>query len=176
MKFNNIENECVTTTDGRQIWVSRSVAVVAIVCIVKDKKIHFLLGQRGKGAADYHGMWCLPCGYLDWNETTFDAARREVWEETGIDVSGWGFVGNTQEEPFLIVSDPAENRQNISITYVFIRDIEKNQELPQPNIVNHVQDEEVADVRWVVVDELDNYQFAFKHKERIKSFLATLSF
>lgn len=33
------------------------------------------------------GLWCLPCGYADADETPDDAARREAYEETGLDVT-----------------------------------------------------------------------------------------
>ncbi len=155
MKFNNVENECVTTTDGRQIWVSRSVAVVGVVCVVKDNVPYFLISQRGEGAADNHGLWCLPCGYLDFSETTYDAVRRELWEETGINIkeildNDIHMLYTNPYVPYIVVSDPGENRQNVSITHVFLLvPKEKNYDLPQPNIVNHVQDNEVADVKWI---------------------------
>lgn len=43
---------------------------------------HILLVRR----AD-NGRWCLPCGWMEPNETTAQTAVREVKEETGLDVS-----------------------------------------------------------------------------------------
>jgi 8-oxo-dGTP diphosphatase len=31
-------------------------------------------------------MWCLPCGYIEFHEDYLTAARREVKEETGLEV------------------------------------------------------------------------------------------
>src|SRR5690606_31302064 len=41
-----------------------------------------LLVQRGKGS--FTGLWSLPGGHVEPGETTREAARREVGEETGV--------------------------------------------------------------------------------------------
>lgn len=85
-KFKNRENERVETRDGRQIWVSRACAVIAEVCMYNpaDRQWYVLLAKRGSETPDCRGMWGLPCGYLDWDETLRDAVVREVWEECGL--------------------------------------------------------------------------------------------
>jgi ADP-ribose pyrophosphatase YjhB (NUDIX family) len=43
---------------------------------------HVLLVKRSD-----NGKWCLPGGYAEVNHTPQDNVRREVWEETGIEVT-----------------------------------------------------------------------------------------
>lgn len=43
-----------------------------------------LLVQRGTPPSE--GLWSVPGGRLEWGETMADAVRREVLEETGLDV------------------------------------------------------------------------------------------
>lgn len=53
------------------------------VLIVDDNNI--LLGKRKKGSF-IEDKWCLPCGYIEFNEDFLTAARREAREETGLEI------------------------------------------------------------------------------------------
>lgn len=53
-----------------------------------DDEGRILLHQRADNT-----KWCLPCGWVDINETPIDAAVREVWEETGLNVRPMELVG-----------------------------------------------------------------------------------
>ena len=54
---------------------------VAVVLVENDQ---ILLVQR---SGSYPGTWCIPCGYVEYDEEVRSAARREFKEETGLDVS-----------------------------------------------------------------------------------------
>jgi ADP-ribose pyrophosphatase YjhB (NUDIX family) len=41
-----------------------------------------LVNRRGS----YDGMWCIPCGHVEWDEDIRICARRELKEETGLDI------------------------------------------------------------------------------------------
>lgn len=57
--------------------------VVGVAVIVLDGD-RILLGRRARGA--YQGAWCIPCGYVEYDEDIRAAARREFEEETGLRV------------------------------------------------------------------------------------------
>lgn len=52
---------------------------VAVIVVENDR---ILLVKR---AGTYAGQWCIPCGYVEWDEDVRRAAWRELKEETGLD-------------------------------------------------------------------------------------------
>ena len=102
--------------DDKIYWISRAMAVVGYVFKEVDGKLFVLTEKRGKGAADYIGHFCVPCGYLDFNETLEDAVLRELKEETG-------FIGDKEKLILLKVNScPTENRQNVSAHFAYFAD------------------------------------------------------
>lgn len=149
---------------GREYWISRSVAVVTFVHGYDENEREYILAeQRGPGTPDpeFHGCWCLPCGYVDFDETIKEAASREVFEETGvrIDPNRWGILS--------INSDPkSDKRQNITFrletTISGIEEVKltsKNSEL-----------DEVSGLKWIPINNMNNYKWAFNHEELIKEY------
>ena len=60
----------------------RKFPVVGVAIIVIDQKDHILLGKRAHGWGK--GLWCIPCGKVEWGEEIREAAERELREETGL--------------------------------------------------------------------------------------------
>jgi 8-oxo-dGTP diphosphatase len=53
---------------------------VAVILLNGDEVL--LIKRRGS----YDGMWCIPCGHVEWDEDIRFCARRELNEETGLEV------------------------------------------------------------------------------------------
>lgn len=51
------------------------------VAVVVLRAGQILLVQR---RGSYEGMWCIPCGHVEWDEDIRETARRELQEETGL--------------------------------------------------------------------------------------------
>jgi ADP-ribose pyrophosphatase YjhB (NUDIX family) len=59
--------------------------------VVEDEAGRILLARRG--VQPFRGMWDIPGGYLDEGEHPLDGMRRELLEETGLEVEPVHFLG-----------------------------------------------------------------------------------
>lgn len=71
-------------TNGTGEVPPRRYPSVGVAVIVRDDAGRVLMGRRAQGR--YAGLWCIPCGRLEWDEDVRDAAKREFREETGLEV------------------------------------------------------------------------------------------
>lgn len=55
---------------------------VGVAAVVRDEHGRILMGRRAQG--EYAGLWCIPCGRLEWGEDVRAGALRELLEETGL--------------------------------------------------------------------------------------------
>lgn len=76
------------------------------VIVVKDYKV--LLGKR-LSSSHSPGVWQFAGGHLEFGESFEDCARREVKEETGIDIKNVHFVSATND------IYPEENKHYITV-------------------------------------------------------------
>lgn len=65
------------------VYYKNPTPAVSVLIIDKDR---VLLGKRGPRSTE-EGKWCLPCGFMEFDEDFITAARREVKEETGVSVA-----------------------------------------------------------------------------------------
>lgn len=66
--------------DLRELIGTRPVILVGSVVVVIDEAGKILLQKRPEG------VWGLPGGLLELGESAEEAGRREVWEETGVEI------------------------------------------------------------------------------------------
>lgn len=154
---------------GKEYWISRSMAVCAILVVYDNlsNEYYLLANKRGAGTPDFQHCWNIPCGYLDWDETTKDAAIREVYEETGVKLETATFWG--------INDQPTENHQNVTFRYYSILG---NSQIKNLNIDSNSrggEEQEVDAVKWIPISEINNYDWAFDHDIIIKDFIETFN-
>lgn len=127
----------------------------ADVLVFRGDKLLILnrVGEKGAVSND----WCIPGGHVDPGETFLQAAKRELFEETGIDMS---------EELLMPVGKYIPKRKGIEIHY-FMCYIDPD---APANIL--VDGEEETGSEWINPHtELDQYNFIFDMKDNIKRIL-----
>jgi 8-oxo-dGTP pyrophosphatase MutT (NUDIX family) len=148
---------------GETEWVARNMATLVIIfAINKDNQIHVLANKRGPNTPDpeFRGCWCMPCGYLDYNETLKEAAARETFEETGLTI-------DPKKLRLVYINDKPEDdkRQNVTFRYQYIvQEFIEDINLTSKNS----EEKEVSDIKWIPIKEIDNYKWAFNHDKIIK--------
>lgn len=165
--------------DGRGLkidqdfWISRSVAVVGIVLADTVDGLKILIAKRSQRMLDEAGKWGVPCGYLDWDESTHDAMVREVYEETSVylpDIEKQLMYDNNKQ-PICINDDPNTKRQNITLIYLSTYDfLDKMSKFPLH--AEGFNNKETAIVTWMKMydfyEKCTEYQWAFHHDDTIK--------
>ena len=102
------------------------------ICFDKEK---VLMVKHNKG------HWAFPKGHVEENETEFETAIRETFEETGLEVE------ITLPERFVITYSPKEDVIK-DVVYFIAKPISK--ELKR-------QEAEIAQIEWVPMDEAADY-------------------
>lgn len=151
---------------GKIIWYSRSCATTLLAYgFDKNKKLHVLANQRGKGCPDFNGFWNVISGYCEFDVSGEENCVKECKEETGIEINPQDitFVGAT--------TSPSENRQNISLRYITV--------LPKPIEdykfdLSNMEKNEVAKVKFIPIDEIANYEWAFNHDKLIAKYSSNI--
>ena len=104
----------------------------------------FILIQRKNDP--FKNSWALPGGFVDYGETTEDAAIREAKEETSIDVEIIRLL-NVYSDP-----DRDPRRHTVSVTY-----------LARGNFDDANADDDAKDIRVCSFDDLKELNIAFDH-------------
>lgn len=86
--------------------------VVAVTAIVRNDAGELLMIERTD-----NGLWAVPGGAQDVGESVADAVRREVLEETGIEVEVTGLSGVYSDPRHVIAYDDGEVRQEFSLCF-----------------------------------------------------------
>jgi 8-oxo-dGTP pyrophosphatase MutT (NUDIX family) len=168
--FNNIENK-VYNIDNKEIWLSRSCAVIGVVFATFGHDL-FVLAEKRSAIMEAGGLWAVPGGYMDWNESGWDAIRREIYEETNFFIDDYKdyLEDNNYEQPIFVKTEPDENRQNISLRYGIFIEYNSTQ-LPHLSLDHNEVEGEVEKAWWMPISDINNYEWAFSHNQVIFDYL-----
>jgi len=125
------------------------VAADLVILTVRSDSLQVLLIRRG--IAPYKGRWALPGGFVRPAEGLEAAARRELAEETGLD------VGRIHLEQVATYGEPGRDPRGRVVSVAYLALVP---DLPAP-----VAGTDAASAGWVAVAELlsDRKRLAFDH-------------
>ena len=127
-------------------------AVTADIIIFDKNKEKILLIERG--GEPFIGMWALPGGFMDMNETIEQTAFRELEEETNL--TG---IELNQLHTFTAIGRDPRHRTVTTVFYGFIED----------NAQTAIAGDDAAKAQWFNIYDLPN--LAFDHREVIDFFI-----
>ncbi len=129
--------------------------VPSTTAVVTDSDGRILLIRRRD-----NNLWALPGGGMDLGESIEDTARREVREETGLDVEVTDLIGIYTNPHHVMAYDDGEVRQQFSLCYT-------------TRILGGelAIDDESTDIRWVKSAELAGLPMHPSMRLRIEHYL-----
>ena len=99
--------------DLRKIVGHRPLLQAGASVLVEDEQGRLLLEQRADD-----GKWCYPGGSVELYENTEEAARRELFEETGITAKNLSLFGVYSGPEMTHVYPNGDETSNIDIVYI----------------------------------------------------------
>ena len=132
---------------------NRRLPRLTVDAFARDRNGRLLLVLRGR--PPFRGMWALPGGFCEWNETTQECCARETLEETGVTVKVGKLLG--------VYSDPKRDPRGHTVTVLYAA---------RPVRGKAKGSDDAAEARWFSRKEIRGLDFAFDHGEIIRRQLA----
>lgn len=167
---NAVESEAIYNTPTftcigkpKIVYNARYCAVSGFIYAVVDGKYSVLANQRGEGTPDFQGYWNCPCGFLERFETSKEGIAREIYEECGFRID-MDLLKKVHVE-----TDPKEcNNGNVTIRHTAF--LGSQFQFDTFKVGEGGEENEVTNVKWIPVDEIDQYPWAFNHYRTIKKY------
>lgn len=143
----------------KTVFSGRFCAVSGFIYAIVNGKYSILANLRGPGTPDYQGCWNAVCGFLERYENSKEGIAREILEECGfqIDLDDLKVIH--------VETEPEEcNNGNVTIRHrTFLGKI-----IPHYVEREGGEENEVDNIKWIPIDEIDNYKWAFNHRKIVE--------
>ncbi|MDD2644390.1 MAG: NUDIX hydrolase [Methanobacteriaceae archaeon] len=120
-------------------------SITVDIFIYNENKDFILIKRKNNPFKD---CWAFPGGFVDYGETTENAAIREAKEETSIDVN--------LKKQFKVYSDPLRDPRGHTITVVYLAEGDMNM---------RCADDDAKEIKIFSFEDLRNIDLAFDHKQ-----------
>ncbi len=153
--FANLCEEQQGLLDGKARWAGTpyEVLFITVDAIVRCND-HVLLIRRGRSPGK--GLWAVPGGFLEANETLRQSAARELAEETCLDVRGYNLDYALREVK--VFDHPQRSLRGRTVTHAHYYDLGDRRQLPE---VRAADDAAAGSATWVPLSELPSMEESF---------------
>ncbi len=124
----------------------RPAVTVDMVVVTRERRPRVLLIRRGH--EPFTGMWAIPGGFVDMDESLESAAKRELKEEAGISAKEFEQLGT--------FGDPGRDPRGRTISVVYLARVDAKKLKPRAG-------DDAAEVAWHPMEQLP--PLAFDHAE-----------
>ncbi|MFD2445491.1 NUDIX hydrolase [Bacillus sp. CGMCC 1.16607] len=98
--------------DLRKVVGNQPLILVGVAVAVINETGEFLLQKRSDG------LWGVPGGFIELGESTEEAGRREVLEETGIEIGKLDLVGVFSGKEYFVKLPNGDEFYPVTIAYI----------------------------------------------------------
>ena len=135
---------------------ARPAVTADVVLITREAQPRVLLIQRAR--EPFVGTWALPGGFVNADEPIVDAAKRELHEETGLDI--------TTLEQLYTTGDPGRDPRGWTISIAFLARVDAGSLQPRAG-------DDAAAVKWFRLNQLP--KLAFDHAMLVQRAIARIA-
>ena len=135
---------------------ARPAVTADIVLITREAQPRVLLIQRAH--EPFAGAWALPGGFVNVDEPIVDAAKRELHEETGLEIA--------LLEQLYTTGDPGRDPRGWTISIAFLARVEAGALQPRAG-------DDAAAVKWFRINKLP--KLAFDHAMLVQRAIARIA-
>ncbi len=135
---------------------ARPAVTADIVLITREAQPRVLLIQRAH--EPFAGAWALPGGFVNVDEPIVDAAKRELHEETGLEIA--------LLEQLYTTGDPGRDPRGWTISIAFLARVEAGALQPRAG-------DDAAAVKWFRLNKLP--KLAFDHAMLVQRAIARIA-
>jgi bifunctional NMN adenylyltransferase/nudix hydrolase len=163
--YQQLQNEFRVVQQYRDSWKS---APYAPTFVTTDAVViqggHILLVQRG--ASPGRGLWALPGGFVDQNETLEEGVLRELREETRLKVPEPVLKGSIRRRE--VFDHPNRSDRGRTITHAYLIQLDGSDRLPRVK-----GSDDAVNARWFSLAELNPRELFEDHADIIRIMLGS---
>jgi len=156
-----MKNHKILGVDGKEYYIHRNIGVAGFLFRYYEGNLQVLANQRGSGTSNHNYLWNCPCGFLDYDETLKMACIREIQEECKF------IIDSNKISCFEINDSLTSYSQNVSHRFYAL--LNKNDSINEIGIGTEGELNEINDVKWINIQDINNYKWAFNHDYVIHS-------